>query len=66
MDMDDLVDIDMKSLRIYIECFFEKEFLQLIHMNPRMILYLTISHVDLHHGYVCSLMTMNKFHFTNE
>ena len=34
MSMADLIAIDVEILRIDSECYFEKEFTELIHMNP--------------------------------
>ena len=39
MSMVDYVAIDMETLRINSEWSLEKEFIELIHMNPRMVLY---------------------------
>ena len=47
----------VKTLKIDSECSFEKEFTELIHMNPSMVLYLTVNQVDLCHGYVCGPLT---------
>ena len=50
MSMVDRVTIDMETLMIDSECSLKKEFIELIHMNPWMILYLTINHVDSYHS----------------
>ena len=42
MSMTDLVAIGVKTLRIESECSLEKEFTELIRMNPRIVLYLII------------------------
>ena len=57
MSMADPVAIDFKTLRIDIWCSMEKEFTELIRMNPRMILDLTVNQVDSCHGCVCGLLT---------
>ena len=38
MDMADLVAIDMETLRIDSGCSLEKEFTELIHMNPLLVI----------------------------
>ena len=45
MSMVDLVAIDVESPRIDFGCSCEKDFSELICMNPSMILYLTIDQV---------------------
>ena len=57
MSMADLVAISIETQRIDSGCSLEKQFIELIHKNHRMVLYLTINHVDLCHGYVCGLLT---------
>ena len=54
MSMTDLVAIVLEILRIDSGCSLEKEFTELIRMNPLMVLYLTINQVDSCHGCVCS------------
>ena len=49
----DLVAIDVEALKIDSGWCLEKEFTELIHTNPWMVLYLTVNHVDLCHGCVC-------------
>ena len=51
------IAIDVKTLRINSGCSLEKEFTELIRMNPRMVLYLTINEVDSCHGCVCGPLT---------
>ena len=57
MSMDDLVAISVETLKIDCGCSLEKEFTELIFMNPSMILYLTINQVDSCHNYVCGPLT---------
>ena len=52
MSMFDLVTIDVETLKIYSGCSLEKEFIELICMNPLMALYPTVNHVDSCHGCV--------------
>ena len=53
MSMADLIAIGMETLMIDSRCSLEKEFTELIRMNPLMVLYLTINQVDSCHGCVC-------------
>ena len=53
MSMTDLVAIGIETLRIDIGCSFEKEFTELIRINPWMILYLTFNQVNSFYGCVC-------------
>ena len=55
--MVDLVAIDVETLMIYSVCSLEKKFTELIRMNPRMVLYLTVNRVDSCHGCVCGPLT---------
>ena len=57
MSMTDLVAIGVKTLRIESECSLEKEFTELIRMNPRTVLYLIIDQVDSCHDCVCGPLT---------
>ena len=57
ISMDDPIAIGVKTLRIYNECYLEKEFTKLIHMNLLMILYLTVNHVDSYRGCVRGPLT---------
>ena len=47
------VAISVETLRIDSGCSLEKEFTQLIYINPWMVLYLTVNKVDSCHGCVC-------------
>ena len=53
----DLVAISVKTLRIESECFLEKDFTELIHMNLSMVLYLNFNQFDLCHSCVCAPLT---------
>ena len=57
ISMADLVPISMEILRIDSGCSLKKEFIELICMNPRMVLYLIVNQVDSCHNCVCSLLT---------
>ena len=57
LKMADPVAIDVETLWIDSECSLEKEFAELIHMNPIMVLYLIVNEVDLCYGYICGLLT---------
>ena len=46
MSMVDLVIICVETRMIDSGCYLEKEFTDLIHMNPWMVLHLTFSQVD--------------------
>ena len=46
MSMTDLIAISVETLRIDSGCSLEKEFTELIRMNPLMVLYLTVNQVD--------------------
>ena len=47
----------VKIPRIDNRCSLEKGLTKLIHMNPSMVLYLPINHVDSFHGCVCGPLT---------
>ena len=57
MIMADHIAIGVETLRIASGCSLEKEFTELIHMNPWMVLYLTINQVDSCHNCVCGPLT---------
>ena len=57
MSMADPIAIGVETLRIDSGCSLEKEFIELIHMNPLMVLYLTVNQVDSCHGCVCGPLT---------
>ena len=57
MSMADPIAIGVETLRIDSGCSLEKEFTELIRMNPLMILYLTVNQVDSCHGCVCGPLT---------
>ena len=57
MSMVDLIAISVETLRIDSGCSLEKEFTELICMNPSMVLYLTINQVDSCHNCVCGPLT---------
>ena len=53
----DPIAIGVETLRIDSGCSLEKEFTQLIRMNPSMVLYLTVNQVDSCHDCVCGPLT---------
>ena len=55
MSMDDSIVICVVTLRIDSACSLEKEFTELIRMNPLMVLYLLVNHIDSCHYCVCGL-----------
>ena len=57
MSMADPIAIGVETLRINSGCSLEKEFIELIRMNPWMILYLTINQVNSYHGCVYGSLT---------
>ena len=57
MSMADPKAIGVKTLRLDSGCSLEKEFTELIRMNPLMVLYLTVNQVDSCHDCVCSPLT---------
>ena len=57
MSMVDPIAIGVETLRIDSGCYLEKEFTELICMNPLMVLYLTVNHVDSCHDCVCGPLT---------
>ena len=57
MSMADPIAIGVETLRIDSGCSLEKEFTELIRMNPLMVLYLTVNQVDSCHGCVCGPLT---------
>ena len=57
MSMADPVAIGVEILNIDSCCSLEKEFTELIHINPGMILYLTINQVDSCQNCVYDLLT---------
>ena len=57
MSMVDLLVIYVETLRMDNRCSLEKELIELICMNPRIVLYLSISQVDSCHGCVHGHLT---------
>ena len=57
MSIIDHVVVGVEILRIDSRCSLEKEFTELICMNPSIILYLTVNHVDSCHGCVYNSLT---------
>ena len=57
MSMADLVAINVETLRIDSGCSLEKEFIELICINPLMVLYLSVNQVDSCHDFVYDLLT---------
>ena len=57
MSMVDLVVINVKTRKIDNGRSLDKDFIELIHMNPSLVLYLTINKVDLCHNCVCDPLT---------
>ena len=57
ISMIDLVDIGVETRRINSMCYLEKEFTELIRINPLMILYLIFSQVDSCHSCLCGHLT---------
>ena len=57
MSTADPIAICVETLRIDSMCSLEKQFTELIHINPLMVLYLTINQVDSGHGCVCGPLT---------
>ena len=55
--MVDPVAISVETLRIDSGYYLEKEFAELICMNPWIVLYLTLNQVDSCHGCVCDALT---------
>ena len=43
MSMVDLIDISVETPRLGSECYLEKEFIKLIHMNTQKVLYLIVN-----------------------
>ena len=57
MSMTDLIAIGLEILRIDSWCSLEKDFTELIRMNPWIVLYLTVNQIDSCHGCVCGPLT---------
>ena len=57
MSMTNHVSIEVETLRIDSEYSLEKEFIELIRMNPLMVINLTINQFDSCHGCVCGPLT---------
>ena len=57
MSMVDPIAIGVETLRIDSGYSLEKEFTELIHMNPLMVLYLTVNQVDSCQCSICGLLT---------
>ena len=57
MSMVDPIAIGVETLRIDSGCSLEKEFIELICMNPLMVIYLIINQVDSCHGCVHGPLT---------
>ena len=57
MSMIDPIVIGVETLRIDSGCSLEKDITELIRMNPRMVLYLTVNQVDSCCGCLCGPLT---------
>ena len=57
MSMADLVVIGVEKPRIDSRCSLEKEFTELIHMNPSMVLCQIFNQVDSCHGCIRGRLT---------
>ena len=57
MSMADPIAISVETLRIDSGCSLEKEFTELIRMNPLIVLNLTVNQVDSCHDCVCGSLT---------
>ena len=57
MSMLDPIAIGVETLRIDNGCLLEKEFIELIRMNPRIVLYPTVNQVDSCHSCVGDPLT---------
>ena len=57
MSMADPIAIGVETLRIDSGCSLEKEFTELIRMNPLMVIYLIVNLVDSCHDCVCGPLT---------
>ena len=57
MIMANLIAIDVETQKIDSGCSLEKEFIELIRMNPLMVLYLTVNQIDSCYGCVCGPLT---------
>ena len=57
MSMTDPIAIGVETLRIDSGCSLEKEFVELIRMNPSMVIYLIVNQVDSCHGCVRGPLT---------
>ena len=57
MSMTNPIAIGVDTLWIDSGCFLEKEFTELIRMNPLMVLYLIVNQVYSCHGCVCGPLT---------
>ena len=53
MSMANTIAISVETQRIDSGCSLEKEFTELIRMNPLIVLYLTVSQIDSCHRCVC-------------
>ena len=56
MSMDDLVTISVEDTK-HNGCYLEKESINLIHMNPSMVLYIIVDQVDSFLSDICDLLT---------
>ena len=57
INMVDLIAIDVETLKIDSGYSLEKKFIELIYIDPLMVLYLTSDQVDSYHGYLYDLLT---------
>ena len=57
INITDLIDIGVETLRIDNGCSLKKKFTELIYMNPRMVLYLIVNQVDSCHSRLCDPLT---------
>ena len=55
--MVDHMTIIIKTPRIHSLCSLEKEFIELIRMNPLMVLCQTVNHHDIYHGCIHDPLT---------
>ena len=57
MSIADPIAIGVETLRIDSGCSLEKEFTELIRINPLMVIYLIVNQVDSYHDCVCGPLT---------
>ena len=57
--MVDPMDIDVETWRVDSEYSLQKDYINLIHINPLIVIYVTVKWVNSFHSCVCGLLIGN-------